>query len=304
MESYKTKMLAKAVSKKTLPILAGVASNGKQLIATNLDFAVVLDRKSSLEGVYSNITGALTSPELAEQLKIGTLDDFPELPKVPEGEFHPLENLEEIFAAAKTVSTDMTRPPLLYVHIADGWIAATDGYSMYLAETVNSGELWLDKKVVDILKLGKKLPWTCYANEEILVLKTDGITILSKQLDFRYPDVQALVPKGDPKCTIKFNYADFLKAMRQSDSRYFMFDEQGIYGLPRIKNSSDIVKSSPVKLNLETSSETYPRDASFGLFCPLSATVRGRRVYDSKVLAKIAKKEVVLCNYETITEVH
>lgn len=187
-----------------LDTLKCVASHDGVLEATNLDFFARL-KANFPEGVYNNkildLIKVAPSADL-EPYQEHTLDDWVELhPSEPLGEIDlspetPYGSYSDIVAhAAEFISSDSTRPALMTVNIANGEIAATDGYRAYISQKLPIEQSCnliapLLKAFRKVAKYGK---WTLTIYEDMVKLDNGEIALFAKQCSKPFPPVRGLM---------------------------------------------------------------------------------------------------------------
>lgn len=204
-KDYMTLKAAKA-SRQTLPVLACYASTGKKAIVTDLEIWLEVDAKIP-PGLYSS-DAPLEVLEKGEcRVSRYTLEDFPEIDPISDGEKHTLypELLDMIKSATAFVSKDQTRPVLtgVWLRMVDGGlrVSATDGYVMYdrlagYPKTEMRQPMNFTAKALKILN--RYNDWTeLIIGEDSYEVKRKGMTLRGKIIDGVFPRVEQLIPVYD-----------------------------------------------------------------------------------------------------------
>lgn len=179
------KSLDLILKNKTLPIVNCVAVKGGRGIATNLEQALIFP-VSMADGVYDK----------CYQLTDFALADFPELPDgkmAKVGEISRSE-VETLYRASKSCSSNDYRPALTGVMLENGWAVASDGYIM--SETLHHlklvHQIIVPAKTFEILKAMLKdfkvEQFDVYVSDNTISFRAEGVELMSKLIDGNFPD--------------------------------------------------------------------------------------------------------------------
>lgn len=121
--------------------------------------------------------------------------DYPALPVVeaPGAELHLTAGIRACMAAA---STDASKAILQGIHMANGVMESTDGHRLmrYAVDLPTGIDLVLPAATMKLLQ--DRVVTIAAARGQAVIDAGDGITIYSRILDGKYPDVAALIPSS------------------------------------------------------------------------------------------------------------
>lgn len=157
--------------------------------------------------------GAVTASSGSYSLAAFDAADYPALPVVeaPSAELHLTAGIRACMAAA---STDASKQILQGIHMANGIMESTDGHRLmrYAIDLPDGIDLVLP---VTTMKLLQDRPVTiAAAHGQAVIDAGDGITIYSRILDGKYPDVAKLIPDSF-KHTLELDRHRFTRALER-----------------------------------------------------------------------------------------
>ena len=137
--------------------------------------------------------GALTACGASYGLAAMDAEDYPAMPAV-EAPGADLSLSAGVRACLPCCSTDISKAMLSGIHMAAGYMEATDGHRMMrIAVDLPDGlDLVLPASTMRLLQ--DHTVTIAHAAGQAVITTEDGITIYSRILDGKYPDVAALVP--------------------------------------------------------------------------------------------------------------
>ena len=137
--------------------------------------------------------GAVSAASGSYTLATGDAADYPALPVVeaPGAELHLTAGIRACMAAA---STDASKAILQGIHMANGIMESTDGHRLmrYAVELPDGIDLVLPSSTMKLLQ--DRVVTIAAARGQAVIDAGDGITIYSRILDGKYPDVAKLIP--------------------------------------------------------------------------------------------------------------
>jgi DNA polymerase-3 subunit beta len=139
--------------------------------------------------------GAVSASSGSYGLAVCEAADYPALPAV-EAPGAELDLTAGVRACMAAVSTDSSKQILQGIHMAAGFMEATDGHRMMRVpvELPDGIDLVLPASTMKLLQ--DRTVTVAAATGQAVIDAGDGITIYSRILDGKYPDVAALVPKS------------------------------------------------------------------------------------------------------------
>jgi len=157
--------------------------------------------------------GALTACGASYGLAAMDAEDYPAMPVV-EAPGTELMLSAGVRACLPCCSTDVSKAMLSGIHMAAGHIEATDGHRMMrVAVDLPDGlDLVLPASTMRLLQ--DHAVTIAYAAGQAVITTEEGITIYSRILDGKYPDVAALVPPSF-KHTITVDRHRFARALER-----------------------------------------------------------------------------------------
>ena len=137
--------------------------------------------------------GAVSSSASSYGLAAQDADDYPEMPVI-DAPGTSLDMTAGVRACLMAVSTDASKQVLQGIHLADGYMEATDGHRLVrLAVDLPDGiNLTLPGSTMKLLQ--DRMVTIVSASGQAVIDAGDGITIYSRILDGTYPDVAKLIP--------------------------------------------------------------------------------------------------------------
>jgi DNA polymerase-3 subunit beta len=139
--------------------------------------------------------GSVSASSGSYGLATGDAADYPAMPvvKAPVAE---LDLTAGVRACMPAVSTDASKQILQGIHMAAGYMEATDGHRMMRVpvELPDGIDLILPAATMKLLQ--DRVVGIAATTGQAVIDAGDGITIYSRIFDGKYPDVAALVPKS------------------------------------------------------------------------------------------------------------
>lgn len=120
--------------------------------------------------------------------------DYPDLPVV-EASTAELDLTVGVRACMAAASTDASKQILQGIHMAAGFMEATDGHRMMRVPVALPDGIDLVLPAVTMKLLQDRTVTVAATTGQAVIDAGDGITIYSRILDGKYPDVAALIPK-------------------------------------------------------------------------------------------------------------
>jgi DNA polymerase-3 subunit beta len=139
--------------------------------------------------------GAVSASSGSYGLAVQDAADYPSMPVV-EAPGAELDLTAGVRACMAAVSTDSSKQILQGIHMAAGYMEATDGHRlMRIPVALPDGiDLVLPASTMKLLQ--DRTVTVAAAAGQAVIDAGDGVTIYSRILDGKYPDVAALVPKS------------------------------------------------------------------------------------------------------------
>ena len=139
--------------------------------------------------------GAVSASSGSYGLAVQDAADYPSMPAV-EAPGAELDLTAGVRACMAAVSTDASKQILQGIHMAAGYMEATDGHRlMRIPVALPDGiDLVLPASTMKLLQ--DRTVTVAAAAGQAVIDAGDGVTIYSRILDGKYPDVAALVPKS------------------------------------------------------------------------------------------------------------
>jgi DNA polymerase-3 subunit beta len=141
----------------------------------------------------SLVDGAITASSGSYGLAAASADDYPALPVV-EAPTAQLDLTAGVRACMAAVSTDASKQILQGIHMAAGFMEATDGHRLMRVPVALPDGIDLVLPASTMKLLQDRVVGIAAAAGQAVIDAGDGITIYSRILDGKYPDVAALVP--------------------------------------------------------------------------------------------------------------
>jgi DNA polymerase-3 subunit beta len=139
------------------------------------------------------LDGAVSASSGSYGLAVQDAADYPAMPvvKAPSAELDLTAGVRACMAA---VSTDASKQILQGVHMAAGFMEATDGHRLMRVPVALPDGIDLVLPASTMKLLQNRTVTVAAATGQAVIDAGDGITIYSRILDGKYPDVAALVP--------------------------------------------------------------------------------------------------------------
>lgn len=137
--------------------------------------------------------GALVASGASYGLAVQDAADYPALPAV-EAAGTELMLSAGVRACLPCCSTDVSKAMLAGIHLAAGHMEATDGHRLmrYAVDLPDGLDLVLPASTMRLLQ--DQTVTIAHARGQAVITTPDGITLYSRILDGKYPDVAALIP--------------------------------------------------------------------------------------------------------------
>ena len=177
----------------TVSIPAAVDTPGTVVLPYRL-LAGLVSRMDDGEPVTLS-DGAVSASSGSYGLATGDAADYPSLPVV-EAPGAELELTAGVRACLAAVSTDSSKQILQGIHMAAGFMEATDGHRLMRVPVALPDGIDLVLPASTMKLLQNRTVTVAAATGQAVIDAGDGITIYSRILDGKYPDVAALVPKS------------------------------------------------------------------------------------------------------------
>ena len=120
-------------------------------------------------------------------------DDYPAMPSVNAISTY-LDITAGVRACLIAASTDASKPVLQGIHLANGFMEATDGHRLVRLSAALPSDINLTLPASTMKLLQDRAVGIAAANGQAVIDAGDGITIYSRILDGTYPDVAKLIP--------------------------------------------------------------------------------------------------------------
>jgi DNA polymerase-3 subunit beta len=139
--------------------------------------------------------GAVSASSGSYGLAVCDAADYPAMPVV-EAPSAELDLTAGVRACMAAVSTDASKQILQGIHMAAGFMEATDGHRLMRVPVALPDGIDLVLPASTMKLLQDRIVTVAAAAGQAVIDAGDGITIYSRILDGKYPDVAALVPKS------------------------------------------------------------------------------------------------------------
>lgn len=157
--------------------------------------------------------GALTACGASYGLAVHDAADYPAMPVV-EAAGAELMLSAGVRACLPCCSTDISKAMLSGIHMAAGYMEATDGHRMMRVAVDLPDALDLVLPASTMRLLQDHAVTIAHAAGQAVITTEDGITIYSRILDGKYPDVAALIPPSF-KHTVTVDRHRFARALER-----------------------------------------------------------------------------------------
>jgi DNA polymerase-3 subunit beta len=139
--------------------------------------------------------GAVSASSGSYGLAVQDAADYPSMPVV-EAPGAELDLTAGVRACMAAVSTDSSKQILQGIHMAAGFMEATDGHRLMRVPVALPDGIDLVLPASTMKLLQDRTVTVAAAAGQAVIDAGDGVTIYSRILDGKYPDVAALVPKS------------------------------------------------------------------------------------------------------------
>ena len=167
-----------------------------------------------------NNTLTITASSGEYQLAYDDANDYPSTPSVEEEGVtiygnHLQQSISKVLFAT---ANDALRPTLSGVYFDSGFIVATDAHKLVKVESTINGNFILPKKASQQLKnlLPKNTNVTLQYNQTNALFSFDNITIITRLVDGKYPNYEAVIPKENPN-RLSINRQEFISVLKRME---------------------------------------------------------------------------------------
>ena len=167
-----------------------------------------------------NNTLTITASSGEYQLAYDDANDYPSTPNVNEQgtEINSIDLQQSISKVLFATANDDLRPALSGVYFDNGFIVATDAHKLVKVESSINGNFILPKKASQQLKnlLPKDTNVTLQYNQTNALFSFDNITIITRLIDGKYPNYEAVIPKENPN-RLSINRQEFISVLKRME---------------------------------------------------------------------------------------
>lgn len=167
-----------------------------------------------------NNTLTITASSGEYQLAYDDANDYPSTPNVDgQGtEINSIDLQQSISKVLFATANDDLRPTLSGVYFDNGFIVATDAHKLVKVESSINGNFILPKKASQQLKnlLPKDTNVTLQYNQTNALFSFDNITIITRLIDGKYPNYEAVIPKENPN-RLSINRQEFISVLKRME---------------------------------------------------------------------------------------
>ena len=167
-----------------------------------------------------NNTLTITASSGEYQLAYDDANDYPSTPSVEEQgtEINSTDLQQSISKVLFATANDDLRPTLSGVYFDNGFIVATDAHKLVKVESTINGNFILPKKASQQLKnlLPKDTNVTLQYNQTNALFSFDNITIITRLIDGKYPNYEAVIPKENPN-RLSINRQEFISVLKRME---------------------------------------------------------------------------------------
>ena len=167
-----------------------------------------------------NNTLTITASSGEYQLAYDDANDYPSTPNVDgQGtEINSIDLQQSISKVLFATANDDLRPTLSGVYFDNGFIVATDALKLVKVESSINGNFILPKKASQQLKnlLPKDTNVTLQYNQTNALFSFDNITIVTRLVDGKYPNYEAVIPKENPN-RLSINRQEFISVLKRME---------------------------------------------------------------------------------------
>ena len=167
-----------------------------------------------------NNTLTITANSGEYQLTYDDANDYPNTPDLNEESYTVDGNVlnKAISKVLFATSNDELRPQFCGVYFDNGFIVATDAHKLVKVETNINADFILPKKASQQLKnlLPKDTNVALQYNQTNALFAFDNITIITRLVDGKYPNYEAVIPKENPN-RLSINRQEFISVLKRME---------------------------------------------------------------------------------------
>ena len=167
-----------------------------------------------------NNTLTITANSGEYQLAYDDANDYPNTPSVDEQgvEINSSDLQQSISKVLFATANDDLKPTLSGVYFDNGFIVATDAHKLVKVETNINADFILPKKASQQLKnlLPKDTNVVLQYNQTNALFSFDNITIITRLVDGKYPNYNAVIPKENPN-RLSINRQEFISVLKRME---------------------------------------------------------------------------------------
>ena len=167
-----------------------------------------------------NNTLTITANSGEYQLAYDDANDYPNTPSVNEQgvEINSTDLQQSISKVLFATANDDLRPTLSGIYFDNGFIVATDAHKLVKVETNINADFILPKKASQQLKnlLPKDTNVALQYNQTNALFSFDNITIITRLVDGKYPNYNAVIPKENPN-RLSINRQEFISVLKRME---------------------------------------------------------------------------------------
>ena len=167
-----------------------------------------------------NNTLTITANSGEYQLAYDDANDYPNTPSVNEQgvEINSSDLQQSISKVLFETANDDLRPTLSGIYFDNGFIVATDARKLVKVETNINADFILPKKASQQLKnlLPKDTNVALQYNQTNALFSFDNITIITRLVDGKYPNYNAVIPKENPN-RLSINRQEFISVLKRME---------------------------------------------------------------------------------------
>lgn len=167
-----------------------------------------------------NNTLTITANSGEYQLAYDDANDYPNTPSVNEQgvEINSSDLQQSISKVLFATANDDLRPALSGVYFDNGFIVATDAHKLVKVETNINADFILPKKASQQLKnlLPKDTNVALQYNQTNALFSFDNITIITRLVDGKYPNYNAVIPKENLN-RLSINRQEFISVLKRME---------------------------------------------------------------------------------------
>lgn len=198
-----------------------MVSNGTIAVPhkTLLDLLKTFNNETiKLSAINNTLTITANSGEY--QLAYDNANDYPNTPSVDEQgvEINSSDLQQSISKVLFATANDDLKPTLSGVYFDNGFIVATDAHKLVKVETNINADFILPKKASQQLKnlLPKDTNVALQYNQTNALFSFDNITIITRLVDGKYPNYNAVIPKENPN-RLSINRQEFISVLKRME---------------------------------------------------------------------------------------